>query len=125
MRAGLAVVGILLGMVVSRAQTVASFENVAKAVGLTFTHINGASPEKYLVETMGSGAAFLDYDNDGWIDLSSLTAVDRPAEARGEGGRETPTLSQRRKRELHRCDRRLRHRPSRVRDGRVRRRRRW
>jgi hypothetical protein len=69
MRAGLAVVGILLGMVVSRAQTVVSFENVAKAVGLTFTHINGASPEKYLVETMGSGAAFLDYDNDGWIDL--------------------------------------------------------
>ena len=46
-----------------------TFENVAAAIGLTFTHINGASAEKYLVETMGSGAAFLDYDNDGWIDL--------------------------------------------------------
>ena len=46
-----------------------TFENVAKAVGLTFTHVNGASADKYLVETMGSGAAFLDYDNDGWIDL--------------------------------------------------------
>jgi hypothetical protein len=52
-----------------RAQSNVTFENVAKAVGITFTHVNGASPEKYLVETMGSGAAFLDYDNDGWLDL--------------------------------------------------------
>jgi hypothetical protein len=56
-------------MVAPHAQSVVTFENVAKAVGLTFTHVNGASPDKYLVETMGSGAAFLDYDNDGWIDL--------------------------------------------------------
>ena len=59
----------LLAVVSLRAQSSVTFENVAKAVGLTFTHVNGASPEKYLVETMGSGAAFLDYDNDGWIDL--------------------------------------------------------
>jgi hypothetical protein len=52
-----------------RAQSNVTFENVAKAVGITFTHVNGASAEKYLVETMGSGAAFLDYDNDGWLDL--------------------------------------------------------
>jgi enediyne biosynthesis protein E4 len=60
---------ILLALVAVRAQSVVTFENVAKAVGITVTHVNGASPEKYLVETMGSGAAFLDYDNDGWIDL--------------------------------------------------------
>jgi hypothetical protein len=60
---------ILLAVVAVRAQSVVTFENVAKSVGMTFTHVNGASPEKYLVETMGSGAAFLDYDNDGWIDL--------------------------------------------------------
>ena len=46
-----------------------TFENVAMAAGIAFTHTNGASPEKYLVETMGSGALFFDYDNDGWIDL--------------------------------------------------------
>ena len=60
---------ILLAVVTVRAQSVVTFENVAKSIGITFTHVNGASPEKYLVETMGSGAAFLDYDNDGWIDL--------------------------------------------------------
>jgi hypothetical protein len=60
---------VLLAAVSLRAQSSVTFDNVAKAVGLTFTHVNGASPDKYLVETMGSGAAFLDYDNDGWIDL--------------------------------------------------------
>jgi enediyne biosynthesis protein E4 len=59
----------LLAVVSLRAQTSVTFEDVANAVGLSFTHINGASADKYLVETMGSGAAFLDYDNDGWIDL--------------------------------------------------------
>jgi hypothetical protein len=46
-----------------------TFDNVAAAAGLTFTHTNGASPDKYLVETMGSGAVFFDYDGDGWVDL--------------------------------------------------------
>src|SRR5678816_530848 len=60
---------ILLAVVSLRAQSNVTFDNVAKSVGLTFTHVNGASADKYLVETMGSGAAFIDYDNDGWIDL--------------------------------------------------------
>ncbi len=46
-----------------------TFVNVAAAAGLRFIHWNGASPEKYVLETMGSGAAFLDYDNDGWLDI--------------------------------------------------------
>ena len=36
---------------------------------LLFFHVNGASPQKYIVETVGSGAGFLDYDNDGWMDV--------------------------------------------------------
>src|SRR5690349_14225846 len=60
---------ILVASVSLHAQSNVTFENVAKAIGITFTHVNGASADKYLVETMGSGAAFLDYDNDGWIDL--------------------------------------------------------
>ncbi len=45
------------------------FVDVAKSAGLRFRHYSGASPEKYVIETMGSGAAFFDYDNDGWLDI--------------------------------------------------------
>ena len=51
------------------AQRQITFENVAAAAGIAFTHTNGASPDKYLAETMGSGAVLLDYDNDGLLDL--------------------------------------------------------
>jgi hypothetical protein len=60
---------VLLWIVAPGAQSGVTFEDVAKSIGIASTHINGASPEKFLVETMGSGAAFLDYDNDGWLDL--------------------------------------------------------
>jgi hypothetical protein len=45
------------------------FENIATQAGLDFRHTNGASPEKHMVETMGSGGLFFDYDNDGWLDI--------------------------------------------------------
>lgn len=48
---------------------VPSFEDVTAAMGITARHTSGASPEKYLAETMGSGAAFLDFDGDGWVDV--------------------------------------------------------
>jgi enediyne biosynthesis protein E4 len=37
--------------------------------GIRFVHENAMSPERYLPETMGPGCAFLDYDNDGWMDV--------------------------------------------------------
>ena len=45
------------------------FSNVAARSGIEFRHENGASPEKYLPETMGSGAVIFDYNNDGWPDV--------------------------------------------------------
>ena len=39
------------------------------AAGVSFHHVNGASPDKHLIETIGSGGLFFDYDNDGWIDI--------------------------------------------------------
>jgi hypothetical protein len=36
---------------------------------LDFTHINGASDEKFFPEIIGSGGLFLDFDNDGWLDV--------------------------------------------------------
>jgi len=46
------------------------FEEVpAAASRLLWVHDNAMSPERYLPETMGPGCAFLDYDNDGWMDI--------------------------------------------------------
>src|SRR5579884_3842193 len=43
--------------------------NIAPQAGIHFIHNNGAFGKKYLPETMGSGCAFIDYDNDGWDDI--------------------------------------------------------
>ena len=45
------------------------FTDVAAGSGLKFVHDRGATPAHQLPETMGSGVAWLDYDNDGWMDL--------------------------------------------------------
>ncbi len=45
------------------------FRDVAAAAGVNVTHVNGASPEKYFAEIMGSGGLFFDFDDDGWIDI--------------------------------------------------------
>jgi len=46
------------------------FEEVPPAAsGITWVHENAMSPQRYLPETMGPGCAFLDYDNDGWMDI--------------------------------------------------------
>jgi hypothetical protein len=47
----------------------AKFTSVTKEAGITFVHNNGAYGEKLLPETMGSGVAFFDFDNDGHEDL--------------------------------------------------------
>jgi len=37
--------------------------------GINFVHSSGKSSQKYLPESTGAGCAFLDYDNDGWMDI--------------------------------------------------------
>jgi hypothetical protein len=52
------------------ASTSPAFEEVSpSASGISWVHSNGRSPEMYLPETVGAGCAFLDYDNDGWMDI--------------------------------------------------------
>ena len=47
-----------------------SFTNVAREAGLNhLTVFGGESSNKYLLETTGTGVAFIDYDGDGWLDL--------------------------------------------------------
>ncbi|MGH9338582.1 MAG: CRTAC1 family protein [Acidobacteriota bacterium] len=46
------------------------FEEIPASVsGITWVHENAMSEQRYLPETLGPGAAFLDYNNDGWVDL--------------------------------------------------------
>jgi hypothetical protein len=46
-----------------------SYVDATSAAGIRFRHTNGAFGKKYMPETLGSGVAFLDVDNDGWQDL--------------------------------------------------------
>jgi hypothetical protein len=46
-----------------------TFIDVASSAGITFRHDNAASSEKYLIETMGSGCGWIDYDQNGLLDL--------------------------------------------------------
>src|ERR1700674_5251420 len=57
------------GSVASGAPETIRFTEVTREAGIDFLHVNGSSPDKHLVETMGSGALFFDYDNDGWLDI--------------------------------------------------------
>jgi enediyne biosynthesis protein E4 len=41
----------------------------AKSSGITWTHNNAHSPERWLPETLGAGVAVFDYDGDGWMDV--------------------------------------------------------
>jgi enediyne biosynthesis protein E4 len=67
-----------------------TFTDVTARAGIQFHHFNGARGRKWLPETMGSGCAFLDYDNDGWLDIllvngnSSLGGA-QPSQASGSG----------------------------------------
>ena len=49
--------------------TSAHYEDVSESTGLSFRHHSPFSKERHLHLAMGSGAAWLDIDHDGWPDL--------------------------------------------------------
>ena len=66
--AGVALLG-LLPLPVPGGQLQPSFRELPEAAGLTFIHDPGARGEFHLPEIMGSGAALVDYDGDGDLDV--------------------------------------------------------
>ncbi len=51
----------------------AYFTDIAKEAGLNQTVIYGPADHKdYILEAVGCGCAFFDYDNDGWMDIFIL-----------------------------------------------------
>jgi hypothetical protein len=67
------------------------FTDVTAAAGIRFKHNSGAVGKKFLPETMGSGCAFLDVDNDGWQDVLFAQSTRWPASG-ARGAASVPAL---------------------------------
>jgi len=65
------------------ARTVVRYTDIRKAAGITFLQDSTQTDEKYYLETMGTGVAWLDYDQDGLMDLyfvqSAATDIYKPS----------------------------------------------
>ena len=70
---------LLLPAALASAPLAPIFREIASGVGLRFEHVTGASGEHYMPEIMGAGAALIDYDNDG--DLDVYLVQGRPLDA--------------------------------------------
>ncbi|HEX6803059.1 MAG TPA: CRTAC1 family protein [Terriglobales bacterium] len=54
----------------------AHFTDIAKQAGLGQPIVyGGIETKKYIIEVVGAGVAFIDYDNDGWMDLFVLSGT--------------------------------------------------
>jgi len=62
---------------------VVRFTDITAAAGIDFVHVNGRYGEKLMPETIGSGAAFIDYDNDGDQDLLLVNSSEWPGHEQG------------------------------------------
>src|SRR5256714_15121931 len=71
-------VGASAGLLVGAPGIAIRFTDVTGASGIRFRHVNGAFGKKYLPETLGSGCAFLDFDNDGWQDVLLVNSMSWP-----------------------------------------------
>ncbi|MFN7923704.1 MAG: CRTAC1 family protein [Bryobacteraceae bacterium] len=54
------------------------FRDVTASAGIAWRNFNGESPDRYLVESTTGGVAFLDFDNDGRLDLFFVASGETP-----------------------------------------------
>ena len=67
---------VALGQAAKKASSSVHFTDITQRSGIRFTHNNGAFGKRYLPETLGPGAAFIDYDGDGYPDILLVNAQD-------------------------------------------------
>ena len=54
------------------------FTDVTEQAGITWHHFSGESPDRFLIETMGGGVGFLDFDGDGLQDIFFVNGGETP-----------------------------------------------
>ena len=77
----------------------ARFTDVARQAGLTAPIVyGGVETKSYIIEVVGCGVAFIDYDNDGW--LGSVRAERHAAGGRA-AGHDQPAVQEQPRRHVH------------------------
>ncbi len=76
----LQILTLLLLSIGSAASQSATFVDVTAEAGIQFRHNNGKTEHKHIIETMGSGVVFFDYDTDGDADLYFVNSGNVPEE---------------------------------------------
>ena len=74
----LAVVCSVVGLLYAARPPHFDFEDITANSGITFHAENGATAGKFMIETMGSGVALLDYDGDGRLDILFVNGGGKP-----------------------------------------------
>ena len=64
-----------------------AFTDVTDSAGISWKHFSGESEDRFLIEAMGGGAAFADFDNDGLPDIFLVTGGDTPGNKTSGGPR--------------------------------------
>lgn len=67
------------------------FQEIGKNIGLDFTHSLGADEMTNIIESVGGGAAFLDFDQDGYIDIYVCSGTWIEGFSKSEKPKELPT----------------------------------